>query len=174
MANLVRQLILGKPNQPAKAVKLGLEILKYSNYLSDQEKAATYNIIGANYELISEPDSALFYLQLSLLVALKGPQIDSAFVADAYRNIGYNYSFRKNYIQALYYTQLAEKIESSVYKQPHLKKAMTYYNLAGIYLFLGKNKEGLKYHMLAYKMRKSLSPRSIELVSSAEGIGVAF
>ncbi|MDH7464658.1 tetratricopeptide repeat-containing sensor histidine kinase [Chitinophagaceae bacterium 26-R-25] len=150
-------------NQPGKAKEMYLQILDLPSSGGVNSRVTNYINLGAIYNMLNKPDSALVYLENARVIAepYKG-KID---LANLYNNIGNVYVKKHNFSKAIGYFQQNQHTHELSNERTDLWS--DYLNLADTYIGLKKFDSAQVYALKSLDVAKELNSTSKEAGSYA-------
>jgi signal transduction histidine kinase len=150
-------------NQPAKARDMYLQILNLPSSNGVNSRVTNYINLGAIYNMLNKPDSALVYLENARTIA--EPYKNKMDLANLYNNIGNVYVKKQNFSKAITYFQQNTR-------EHELKKERTdlwsdYLNQSDTYIGLKKFDSAEVYAFKSLSLAKELGSRNKEAGSYA-------
>ncbi|MDI3318404.1 tetratricopeptide repeat-containing sensor histidine kinase [Pinibacter soli] len=150
-------------NQPAKAKEMYLQILNLPSSNSISSRVTNYINLGAIYNMLNKPDSALVYLESARTIA--EPYKSKMDLANLYNNIGNVYIKKHNFSKAIGYFQ-QNKLDHELSNEK-TDLWSDYLNLADTYIGLKKFDSAQLYAFKSLDVAKKLTSRNKEAGSYA-------
>jgi signal transduction histidine kinase len=150
-------------NQPAKARDMYLQILDLPSSNGIPSRITSYINLGAVYNMLDKPDSALVYLESARTIA--EPYKSKLDLANLYNNIGNVYIKKHNFNKAIGYFQHNQHEHELSNERTDLWS--DYLNLSDTYIGLKKFDSAQIYALKSLNLAKSLNSRNKEAGSYA-------
>lgn len=150
-------------NQPGKAKEMYLQILQLPSSTGINSRVTNYINLGAIYNMLNKPDSALVYLENARVLA--EPYKAKMDLANLYNNIGNVYVKKRNFSKAIGYFQQNKHEHELSNERTDLWS--DYLNLADTYIGLRKFDSAQAYAFKSLELAKELNSRNKEAGSYA-------
>ena len=172
--SLVKDLNKNAFNMVVRSDAKGIVIARNSLELArsiDYKEGITdaINIIGINFDINGEPDSAIYYYNLFLK---NGQEMnDSLRIGKAYNNMGMLNWHQGNFTEAIEMFYRSLKINEKLENKIGIGNGTS--NIGLIYMELKQYYNSLKYSKQSFNIRKEIKD-STRLTSSCNNIGICF
>lgn len=150
-------------NQPGKAKEMYLEILNLPSSSGVNSRVTNYINLGAIYNMLNKPDSALVYLENARVIA--EPYKGKMNLGNLYNNIGNVYVKKRNFSKAIGYFQQNKHEHELSNERTDLWS--DYLNLADTYIGLKRFDSAQSYALKSLALAKELESRNKEAGSYA-------